>query len=382
MKILYDHQIFSIQKYGGISRYFYQLMDEFEKTHDVSFTVAVRCTENHYLFNLESLKGLKRCTDDTPALVHMFSRFLAGRDNYSRNREYSQQVIMKEDFDLFHPTYYNPYFLKNTFSRPFVLTVHDMIHELYPEYFPLSDRTVSMKKNLIDAADEIICVSKNTKNDLLNLYSDVDDSKVHVIYHANSLVPCRSGSSIEGSHDAPGSRERLLFVGPRDSYKNFYFFIVSSVKLLKKYPWLDIVCAGGGTFTLDERDFFRRLGMQDRIYHYRVDDKQLATLYATSLALIFPSQYEGFGLPILESFACRCPVICSNSSSLPEIAKDAAVYFPPKDSISMQTAIESVISDQDIRKEMIKKGLHYVNNFSWEQSARQTKNVYGRALGQ
>jgi len=381
MKILYDHQIFSIQKYGGISRYFYQLMDEFEKTHDVSFTVSVRCTENRYLFNLDSLKGLKRCKDDTPALVRAFSKFLASQDIYSRNHEYSQQAIMREDFDLFHPTYYNPYFLKNTFCKPFVLTVHDMIHELYPEYFPLSDLTVSTKKKLIDAADEIICVSTNTRNDLLNLYSDVDDTKVHVIYHANSLVPCLSGSPIYESGNAPDTRERLLFVGPRDSYKNFYFFIVSSVKLLTKYPWLDIVCAGGGTFTPDELDFFRRLGIPGRIYHYSVDDKQLTQLYTTSLALIFPSQYEGFGMPILESFACSCPVICSNSSSLPEIAKDAAFYFLPKDSISMQTAIESVIVDPDIRKEMIKKGLHYVNEFSWEQSARQTKKVYERALG-
>lgn len=376
MKVLYDHQIFSMQEYGGISRYFSQLMGEFERTGKVSFSVSTLCSNNQYLQHLKSFHSLRRCRDKLNPFQALLTKICYGQNPYRKNLEHSRQALMRTDFDVFHPTYYDPYFLDLEKERPFVLTIHDMIYEIFPEYFPVSDTTASRKRKLIEAADSIICVSEKTRTDLLEFFPDLDTSSVQVIHHGNPLNLTISLETIQEKQGTSKERKQLLYVGDRWAYKNFNFFITASIKILRKYPWLDIACVGGGKLSADEIRYLQQLDVLKRVRHYPVNDDQLVTHYRNSLALVIPSLYEGFGMPVLEAFACGCPVICSNSGSLPEIAQDAAVFFDPKSIVSIQNAVESVISNDDLRGVMVKKGLIILKNYSWARAADLTENVY------
>ena len=114
------------------------------------------------------------------------------------------------------------------------------------------------------------------------------------------------------------------------------------------------------------------LKIEDRVDHYEINDRILAQLYKNAIAFIFPSLYEGFGIPVLEGFKCKCPAVLSNSSSLSEIAGEAAVYFDPEDRDSIEEAVKRVVYDADLRKKMIEKGSERVKDFSWRKTAEQT----------
>lgn len=373
MRVLYDHQIFSIQEYGGISRYFYELMHTYENSGAVKFSVSVSCTNNRYLRQLESQQGVRDC--QSSFLQNGFLRKLwIQKNKYEINENTSRKALSSSQYDIIHPTYYNPYILEHGKGKPVILTVHDMIHERFPELFSLADPTISMKRKLLEHADQIICVSDYTRKNLHDIYPDLDASRIHVIYHGAPSWP----DGAEQKDD--GDRKNLLYVGPRGSYKNFYFFLVSVVKILKEYPQIEIICAGGGAFSEEESTFFSHLGIRKRIHHYSVGDVELAALYRDSLALIIPSLCEGFGFPVLEAFSCGCPVVCSREGSLPEIAQDASVYFEPKDSRSIQEALGSVISDSRLRNRIVEKGLRYVQKYRWSDTAELTRDVYAKAL--
>ena len=123
-----------------------------------------------------------------------------------------------------------------------------------------------------------------------------------------------------------------------------------------------------------ELDFFNYLKIKHLIHHRSVSDNELSVLYHQALCFIFPSYYEGFGIPILEAFSCECPVLASNISSLVEIASDAAIYFDPKDKISILNSLDKMINAN--KSELIKKGIERLNNFSWKKSAKQTYEIY------
>ncbi len=122
------------------------------------------------------------------------------------------------------------------------------------------------------------------------------------------------------------------------------------------------------------------LHILNKVHHVKINDMILKNLYANALAFIFPSHYEGFGLPILEAFSCNCPTILSNSSSFPEIGGDAVSYFEPNNPESLISAVETVFCDKMLREDLIKKGSERVKLFSWEKTARSTKKVYYKVL--
>jgi glycosyltransferase involved in cell wall biosynthesis len=291
-------------------------------------------------------------------------------------------LLKKQDFDLFHPTYYDPYFQKYLEKKPFVLTVYDMIHELYPEYFSLNDPTKTAKKELIEKADSVIAISNNTKNDIIR-FTDVDPDRISVIYLGNPFEftgPLSHGKiSLEITSF---KKPYLLFVGTRSGYKNFKFFISSFTKLLKNHENLHVYCAGGGPFTSDELNRLRELNLLAKVHYVKTNDMIMKYLYENAQAFIFPSLYEGFGLPVLEAFSCGCPVVLSNSSSLSEIAGDAACYIDPDDGDSLIRGIESVLSDKDYHENFIRKGYERLKFFSWEKTARETKRVYDSLVNQ
>lgn len=362
MKILYDHQIFSSQVFGGISRYFSELMSSFSRESQVDFELALRYSDNSYLHASEfchcrSFFGGKRFFGRT-TLINLL------------NGSESRRALSLGGYDLFHPTYYNPYYLDLAASKPVVVTVYDMTHELYPEMFSKRDQTVAWKKAVLEKASAIIAISESTKKDLLK-YCPVDERKVKVVHLASSL-PCNRETAAPA--DLPG--DYLLFVGQRSGYKNFAFFIRALSPLMQSRPELAIVCAGGGAFTPQELGFLAEAGISGRVKHYPASDEFLALLYKKARAFVFPSLYEGFGIPLLEAFAAGCPVIASNRSSLSEIAGDAAVLIDPEDENSLTGDVVKVLDDEQFRSSLVERGMLRAADFSWDKTASSTRIIY------
>jgi glycosyltransferase involved in cell wall biosynthesis len=367
MKVLYDHQIFSTQIYGGISRYFIELIKCFENDDEIEYELSLKYSNNCYLKQLSNFS----CNS-------FFKNYdFKKRDriiNYL-NKIISKNIISKEDYDIFHPTYYDPYFLDYIGKKPFVLTIYDMIHEVLTNYFHHKDRVSEYKRFLALKADKIITISENTKKDIIKLYN-MSENKIKVIYLASSFNNFNMGKIKNGDIKYKLPRKFILYVGSRWGYKNFYIFMKAIFLLLKNDHNLFIVCAGGDNFNKNEKELLKSLSVQNKVFQYQVDDKGLQVLYKNALAFVFPSLYEGFGIPVLEAFACKCPAIISNTSSLSEVAGDAAIYFDPNDKLSILNNIQKVIYDDELRNQLVYKGSQRVKEFTWEKTAYQTKKLY------
>ena len=365
MKIQYDHQIFSFQKYGGVSRYFYELINNFNNDEEIQAEIHLLISNNYYLSNQELIG---------------YNNFFPNLDFRGKqriitkiNKIYSSYWAQKKDYDVFHPTYYDPYFLKDIGNKPFVLTVHDMIHEKFSNYFNANDNTSRHKKLLSEKASKIIAVSEHTKKDLIEIF-DTKPSKIEVIYHGNSMI------SKDNVLKLATSSRYILFVGNRSGYKNFDSFVSATARLLKHNLDLSIICAGGGKFNSSELSLFDKLNISNQVFQYNLDDDSLISLYKQADLFVFPSIYEGFGIPILEAFSCDCPVVCSNSSSLPEVAGNAAIYFDPLNINSISSTIAEVLYNSELQKKLIKNGQKRLQIFSWEKTAKKTKKVYESLL--
>lgn len=354
MKVLYDHQAF-MQRYGGVSRYFVELIHALQELEGFEPCLPNYFTDNQYLTNRRTFI-MQRHIPGKTRTVGILNRAISHR-------------ALKADCDLFHPTYFNPYFLPRV-RMPFVVTVHDMIHQIFGKADVTDDGTRQNTRILCERAARIIAVSNNTKKDLCR-YLKVPDEKVTVVHHATNL--CYRGE--------PRYYERpyLLFVGSRSGYKNFLFFLSSISRLLEQAN-LDLVCAGAEAFCRDEREALRRLRVKQRVWHVAIDSPQrLSSLYHFAHAFCYPSLYEGFGIPLLEAFACECPVIASSAGSLPEVAGEAAEYFWPTDRESIASAVERTLN-QARREELIALGKKQLRRYSWQRSAMSTLEVYRAAL--
>jgi len=383
MRVLYDHQIFTSQRYGGISRYFFELIQQYMKDPKIRITLSVNHSDNIYYNEIKSLHPeiLNRKSNlfrNLPALMrNYFGGLSRGKlpKPKSFNQLYSLQNIAGQNFDVFHPTYYNPYFLAPLGNKPFVLTIHDMIHERFPHLFDKKDKTAEQKAYLATHAACIIAVSETTRRDIIDILG-IPQDRVVAVYHGTSfpVVQCGIPSSSPPILSLPD--RYFLFVGHRGSYKNFPFFIQSVSALLKQDHQLMIICAGGPPFYQEEKAMFRNLNMSNKIFYVPADDSTLIQLYTQAIALVVPSLYEGFGMSVLEAFSCGCPVALSSGGSLPEIGKDAAVYFVPTDADTLRTSLQRLLYDKNLRENLRNRGFERLSQFSWEKAAEQTKGIY------
>jgi glycosyltransferase involved in cell wall biosynthesis len=231
-----------------------------------------------------------------------------------------------------------------------------------------------VRKAAFDRVDHLICISENTRTDLIRLY-EVDAAKVSVIPLASSIVPSTRPP-------LPIEEPFFLYVGSRWGYKNFTG-LMEAFRQSNLYKSHKIVCFGGDGFTDHELQRLKDLGLPlDRFEIIAGDDDLLARYYASALALVYPSLYEGFGIPLLEAMECNCPVLCGNASSLPEVAGDAAGYFDASDPLSIAEAMLKIANSPDGRRQLIQRGRDRVSQFSWDKCAKQTYAVYERLLSE
>lgn len=364
MKVLFDHQMFSIQKYGGISRYFANLYHHLQGAEDMQAEVSVLYSKNHYLAN------------ERFALPKPAGKFLLKKDSkqYRWNKRYSRYIIRKNNFDLFHPTYYHPYFLPHI-RKPFVVTVHDMIYELFPEFFLAKDIYIPAKRKVVEAASHVIAISESTKRDVQRLFK-VPDEKITVIHHGFSAVEFEEGFSYQ-----PPFANYILFVGDRAAYKNFSRFIVAVAPLLHQDATLNIICTGGGTFEAGEFELFHRNDIAERVLQVSASDQQLKVLYQQARVFVFPSLYEGFGFPLLEAFANDCPTVASNTSCFEEVAGKGALYFDPYNPADIKQKVQEVIYNENIQKQLVAEGKKRLELFTIEACVEATVDVYRKVLG-
>lgn len=353
LKIFYDYQIMLLQKYGGISRYYFELLSRINLSDSACADAYCIGNKNAYFasyYNAISNKHLRG--------VGILNRLVA--------------LKKLKIYDIVHPTYYHPYILKSKYNK-LVITVYDMIHELFPQMFSKNDKTAENKKKLIYGADHIIAISENTKKDILKLYPDISSDKITVIYIGSNMVrpPVQANIILPEKY--------ILFVGNRDGYKNFATFFRSVRTILLKDPDLSLLCLGGGRFNEAEQILIKDVAKQ--VVQMDVFDADLAYAYSKALCFVFPSQYEGFGIPTLEAFGCDCPVVLSNSSSMPEVGGDAVVYIDPNDEKDMHDKILQVISDANLRQQMILKGRNQLSKFNWDNIANETINCYKKVVG-
>lgn len=379
MKVLFDHQIFSLQQYGGISRYFFELMQNLERSRGVEILLPLLYSDNFHLkgnsrfdhapfanavrFNLR--KRLRHAVSKRKLLKDLDQVRAVERN---RNREHTIQVMKKQDFDIFHPTYFDAYFLDYLNGKPFVLTVPDTIHERFPCDLLKQDADPGKRRRLCENASAIIALSQNTKEDIAH-YFQVDTDKINVIY------PGLTDLGIEAVPFALPERY-ILFVGRRDLYKNFLFFMKAISPLLQEEEDLHLFCAGGGGFSTDEEACLKRLGIHDRVLQYDISDRSMGRVYGKALVFAFPSLYEGFGIPLLEAFSMACPVVLSQASCFQEVAGSAGLYFDPSDEPSIYHACKKMIHDRALREAMIQRGTERAKAFSWAQCGKETEAVY------
>ncbi|WP_321777751.1 glycosyltransferase family 1 protein [Sulfurimonas sp.] len=359
---MYDYQIFSLQKYGGISRYFYELIKQYECIENIEVKVPLLVSNNHYISDKRYVQHINLLPNKEFRGKH---RLLA-----PINKINSIQKIKMKNYDVFHPTYYDPYFLKYIGATPFILTVYDMIHEKFSEFVSKNDLAANNKKILLEKASKIIAISENTKKDLIEIFK-ISAEKITVVHLATSM---KINNDFKIKIKLPS--KYILFVGTRQGYKNFSKFIKAVSKIIDKEMDLYILCVGAGKFTSDEINLFNELSIKDKVLQFDLDDESLSQFYKNALMFVFPSLYEGFGIPILEAFACQCPLVCSNTSSFPEVAEDAAEYFDPYSELSIYQAIENVLENEEQRKLLVENGTKRLKYFSWEQTALETKKVY------
>jgi glycosyltransferase involved in cell wall biosynthesis len=369
MRIAYDHQIFYLQEYGGISRYFYEVASGIAKRTDNQVRIVAPLYINSYLN--EAPTQLEIIGTRVPRLPR------TGRVGMAINTLISRPILALTAPDVVHETYYSSHRLAPKRAK-IVLTVYDMIHEKLPCYFPRNDATSQRKLSAVKRADHIICISENTRKDLIELFG-VSPEKTNTIHLGFSLIQ----HCPEPDFRLPTERPYILYVGARSCHKNFdgLLAVFAQSDLLRKEA--AIIAFGGGSFSAQEHLRIRELGIDSKqVLPVSGNDSILEQLYRNAVVFVYPSLYEGFGIPPLEAMSFDCPVICSNTSSIPEVVGDAALFFDPSNSESIRDRIEAMFTSPAQREELIERGRNRIRQFSWETCANETLAVYRKVVGQ
>jgi glycosyltransferase involved in cell wall biosynthesis len=361
MKIALDNQIFSLQDRGGISRYFCELGSALISAGDEVGIASILHRNLH-------LKECKVLTDSGTVLLGRAGVIASSLAPFLS--VLSEVSIARMKPDVLHLTYYKPP-VRRRHGHPVLVTVHDMTPEMYPGMTSRKDPAVLWKKDAVLAADHIICVSHNTKRELLD-HLKLSESKISVVHHGvrpfTGAIPGR-----------PHSSPYVLYVGKRDGYKNFSTLIkaIGARKFLREA--FDVVALGGPGFSQEERTEISRADVQ--AYRYAGgDDALLAAFYRHAAAFIYPSLHEGFGMPPLEAMAHLCPVIASSESSIPEVLGDAAMQADPRDVDAMADAIDFVLHSTSVSTALVQRGIERASNFTWEKCAKETRAAYIAAM--
>ncbi len=363
IKIFFDYRIFFLQKYGGISRYFNELSNYIENS-----AIVAPININHYLKNNKksiSFLNLKKIPRYTVKIIEKIN-------DYS-----TDYYIDKIKPSITHLTYFQNK-MKIKKRGAIIITVYDLIHEKFYESYGHT-KMKKIKQNYIDNADFIICISENTQKDLIDIY-DVDPSKTSVIYLGTNENLIKNESSLELDNKYIHNRY-ILFVGDRKRYKNFDLLLnaYANSRILKEN--FNLVCSGGGNFNKEEIKKILSLKLNfEKVINIQASDNELTNLYKNSSVFVFPSKYEGFGLPALEAMRNKCPTMLSDTQVFKEIFKNNTIYFDQNHFEDLKIKLEKLLFDEITKKKMILDAYEFSKKLSWENCAVQTKKIYEKFI--
>lgn len=378
MRILYDYDWLK-QEVGGVSRCTIELIKKLPE--DISVEIPVKACRNLYLRDFYSdgiMTNYITCDNFITSKNFIGKKRLFKWLNNCRllptfqniNRKYAIECLKKQDFDIFHCPSNDcvPYFLDYLNNKPFVLTVHDMISEIYRS--KNTEKQSYVKKELVKRADKIIVVSNKTKEDLIDIWG-VNENKISVIYHGKPEIVKNIPNRL---FNAP----YILYVGRRHTYKNFLRLMKEFAFFHKIHPEVLLVTTGG-VLNKEESYMASKMHISESIKTVFATDDELASLYKNAICFIFPSLYEGFGLPILEAYSYDCPVLLNNTSCFPEIAGNAAVYFHDNgegDSDILEKLLYIYELSEVQKERLLIEQRQRLALYSWKKSAQKLASVY------
>jgi glycosyltransferase involved in cell wall biosynthesis len=360
MRVTFDDQIFTGQQIGGAARYFTELLQEFRRnpTHGVEPVTPFRYVITEHLVDSDPARFR------TPRRAGIARRGAALR---TLNAVRSGSRLRKAD--VIHHTYYLPSYLHIPAASR-ICTVYDMIPELLPELYPNGSPHYA-KEKYVQACDAVICISQTTKADLLRLYGALD-KPVEVTPLAVADAYYRARAKDDAGYPY------LAYIGRREQYKNFDVVLRAFARIAGEHSDLRLLCAGGGPFRDGETARIEELGLSSRVERRTIPDEEMPSLYASAIGMVFPSRYEGFGLPIVEAFAARCPVVVADTPCSIEVSAGAAQVFAPDDEEQLATILSRLAGDPAERARWAAQGLARARDFSWTRTAVLTAAVYRR----
>lgn len=357
MQVLLNNSLFFHQKYGGVSRYSSCIIEELLKKK-INVDVIAPIYKNNYLKNIKNLNIRGIYLPRYPNLQILRNLNFKLIDYYKNN--FRGNII----HDLYYPEKLNNHHKKK------ILTVHDTIHEKFSNLY--SDDYFKFRNEIINNIDIFICVSNNTKENLIEYYK-ISDDKIFVVNHGyNHLENIDINNMlIQNISNKPF----ILYVGGRFKYKNFKLLIDAYSKNKKIQNNFNIICYGGEKISVEERNNFKKFGIEKNIIKIDGNDSILKQLYLSTKLLISTSMYEGFGMTILEAISLKCPVLANNIKVFKEIYKDSIKYYEFNNLDSLLSQLEEILVNQEYK--INKKTLNSVlleNN--WRNSVNKTIKIY------
>jgi glycosyltransferase involved in cell wall biosynthesis len=354
--------MFVAQRVGGASRYFVELARALQGLRDVRARLFAPAHLNDYIQKTDAL--------------HPFSFRADWPQRGLQYRVTALQPVLRMALalsapDVLHETSYAPVGVRVPSRTRVVTTVHDMAFERFPQLFDDPAGRIAGKLAGMRRADAIVCVSDHTRRELLAIYPEFE-SRCAVVPHG-VLQQAAAG---ERPAALPGG-DYLLYVGTRHTYKNFLNLLRALGAAPELPPHLKLLCFGGGPISPEERQVAAESAWAaDRLVHIAGDDNLLAQAYRHALLFVFPSTYEGFGMPLTEAMVQGCAVACSRASCFPEVCGSAAAYFDADDPADIARCLQALVLQPEPRQALAQAGLRHVQRFTWARCAEQTLAVY------
>jgi glycosyltransferase involved in cell wall biosynthesis len=378
MKIGFDLDSLTLRS-GGIGRYGVNLINHIAK-------LLLNETENEMFVFFH--KSFDRSLLDKHKHLNFVERYTRVKSNVLRKAIFLPFSIRGLKMDLFHGVdHIGIPFLYKSKTCQYVVTIHDLITRIFPRTFPIKQRLVqnTLLPFILSKADKISVDSLSTKNDVMKFYPKYAE-KIKVIYEGVEprFYPRTKDEVIEILEKYKIHFKYFLFLGTLEPRKNIVRLIEAFIKLKREgnvEPKLVITGRKGWLYKEILEKIQQSSLSQDIVFTGFVDDEDLPYLYSGAEMFLYPSLYEGFGLPVLEAMACGTPVITSNLSSLPEVAGEAGILIDPLKVEEIFLAMEKLSKDKELREELQKKGLERAKLFSWKRAAKETLELYKEMLG-
>ncbi len=371
MHLTVDGIIYKRQTWGGVSRIFNEILPRMCDL-DASLTVNLFTLQGTLLQQPPVHPQIRR------RVIPRIERFLRPWRLWENKAPLARQWVQSlwtgaGKHGIWHSTYFT---LPRKWKGKQVVTIYDMIYERFPELFR-SEEDVQFrrqKRQCLLAADRVICISETTSRDVQQFYG-IPSKAIRVVPLAHNTQFKPLSRPELSSYAAELKKPFLLYVGSRNSYKNFALLLKSFSDWASKRD-IDLVVVDGKPWTTAEQDQIANLHVTTKVHLLpKVRDEELIKLYNQAVAFVYPSLYEGFGIPLLEAMACGCPVIASNIPSTTEVAGGCPIYFEPLEPDSLLVALNQTLVEGR-KSSRCNEGLKIAGNYSWDGTARQTLAVY------